>query len=1101
MIFIIIWAISPVVLIPLSIYLFVAKRKYTKELEELKNKIDLSNTEISHLQQRIRNLKEYQTQLKEKAGIDIAAEPNLNSNDEANDEKSLEPAVANDILQESATNDILPESVANEVLSKTVADEKPSLTALDSDLAESIVDDVQSEPVKSSVSAEAVVNSDSKQVKKGLPSGTALFGIGILFVLVAGAIFATTTWQILPAAGKVLTLLGAVAVFFISSFIAEKKFDLRETSITFFLLGSSFLSVINLGIGYFRWFGDFYVLSGDQTFLVVSVSTIILSLCLIIGRKIYNVDLLGMLAYIFLFGSVLLFIRFLTDEISAMILAAGISLVLSLLYVYLRSYNGYRSCISKCVDKISYAFLVVSISILSSKTDIFVGIFILILGLVISFIISVLLDDSGKKMAVLQIYSAVVAFVLPLKVAIGYEYIPAVFVFLGCAYVYSLTFRFIKLSDGKEIGSTLTDILSMILMFFASLSIIAITAEKVSTALIILAVWTIALITFVAFMFLFKENSRRTVRAADFINVDVSLFAISLTGLILYEISSVVAWQLVPVIFALIITVCFELQEQNYASCFSVCTLFFFIENMMDKLFSKKESIILIVSIVLFFVSIVLGRLLYKRIYNANENKKNIDWFAILSFIFIIGITALDGDYISFTCFLLFATYFANAYKRVPDIICRVSLSISAVLVGAALVNWPFFEIKSTFELEWNITAILLVMLAGGFIWNNIERFYSIFASLMVILFSYVYLNDVVNEIEYISVGRTLYVAVLKILFYIIPAVILFVVSQWRKNKIYLIAAGLIIMGTSVFAHFLVVKWLMVIPIAFGIAYTVFLYIKNEKNLLLMPIVQVYVLLAAFDVPKYIYLIVFAFAIVYGFVSYSRVIEKTEFQLSIDWFTITSIVPVAVIASSENEKWFFCSAMMFAAYMLCYYKRIADDRMLNNIILTIASVVMGLSFMKQPFLEISDSWETEWFLLFAWIVIIFNIVYVYRDYDNDKKHIVLYCFAIASIIWQSIDAISADNVYDAMILGIIMVLLLIASFLLKKKMWFMLAAITLILQVIYTSRRFWLSIAWWVYLLVVGVLLIAIAAANEYRKRNGSEEHEHMQLFNDWNKW
>ena len=76
----------------------------------------------------------------------------------------------------------------------------------------------------------------------------------------------------------------------------------------------------------------------------------------------------------------------------------------------------------------------------------------------------------------------------------------------------------------------------------------------------------------------------------------------------------------------------------------------------------------------------------------------------------------------------------------------------------------------------------------------------------------------------------------------------------------------------------------------------------------------------------------------------------------------------------------------------------------------------------------------------------------------------------------------------------------------KKKQWFMLSAITLVAQCIYASRKFWISIAWWVYLLVAGAVLIVIAARNEYKKRQGEAEgaygdgrdDEKRHFFDDW---
>ena len=73
-------------------------------------------------------------------------------------------------------------------------------------------------------------------------------------------------------------------------------------------------------------------------------------------------------------------------------------------------------------------------------------------------------------------------------------------------------------------------------------------------------------------------------------------------------------------------------------------------------------------------------------------------------------------------------------------------------------------------------------------------------------------------------------------------------------------------------------------------------------------------------------------------------------------------------------------------------------------------------------------------------------------------------------------------------------ILLIVSYVFKKYKNFMFSAIMLVLLLIYVSRKFWLSIAWWVYLLVVGILLILFATKNEQLKKDNKTM---KMLFDD----
>lgn len=1085
MIFVVIWAISPIVLIPWLISLLVNKKRSSKEMEEIREQLKHANLENSHLQQRIKNLKEFYAKgtTNTDAAADSLTETMVNVSD------------AVDLNEISSVNDIV-----------ITTGEKDNKAAETQDiLAQQPVSHYEETISHTNpVSLEPVQEKSGR--KTGLPSGTVMFGIGILFVLVAGAIFATTTWQILSSFGKVLTLLGAVAVFFISSLLAEKKFGLRETSITFYLLGSSFLSVVNLGIAYFRWFGDLYAFEGQQTFLVWSVSLLILTVCLAIGYKLYSVNLLGVLSYLsFLLGSMLL-VRFFVETNYILLLVAGIYIALSWVYVYYRQYSGYSVCFEKCVDKVSYIFLILTLISVVGDINFVLAILILALGLVISIEMSVLFFGKLKNIGVLEIYSAVFVAALSLKILEEYGFKPANIALLLATMVYVFIFKFVKVNEDRVLGNRMSDILSGVLLFIASAVAFigiefSIHSIPVAYILTVLIMWIVALAILMFFVFGLKEQNRTSARFMDFVNADICIWAVSIICAAAYSYKEQIVWLLVAAIVSAISYVCYELQESNLAGFVPAISMFAMLAQIVYLLDNDKEVAILLVNAIFFVIAFIAGRIRYKGVFTVDEKQKLMDWPGLLSVIFVIAASATDRYFIDFVIFIMLAVYFANFYGRVPKFIQRFLLSISVLMTGFAFAKWPFFEIKSSFEAEWNITIVMAVIILWGFIWRNIEDIYSKVASVVVVLIYITYLSDIYSEMIYLSTGKTLYIAVLKMLFYLMGAVIAFGFACWKNKKYYYIVSGIILAGSASLVSALVSEWIIIIPVLFGIGYTAYIYINNMRNLMLFPIVQLYLLLIGFDVPVYFYLPIFVVSIVYGYMKYDMVVERHGFGIELDWFTITAIIPLVIVFAGNEDKWFFCTGMMMAAYILSFYKRVTMMEGVNRLILTLVSIVMGITMIKIPFFEISDSWETEWFLLFTWIAIIFNMAFVYKDATDTVKYYILYFFAIASIIWQASDAISSNNVRDALILGVSMTVLLIFSFMKKKKMWFLLAAITLILQGIYTSRRFWLSIAWWVYLLVVGVLFIGIAAVNEYRKRNEIEDHLQMNLFSDWNKW
>ncbi len=85
----------------------------------------------------------------------------------------------------------------------------------------------------------------SVKVKSERPKGSSM-GIlallaGMVFVVLAGLVFATTAWQILSNPTKVYLVLAFSAMFFCVSFVAEKRLHIHKTGNALYVLGSIFL--------------------------------------------------------------------------------------------------------------------------------------------------------------------------------------------------------------------------------------------------------------------------------------------------------------------------------------------------------------------------------------------------------------------------------------------------------------------------------------------------------------------------------------------------------------------------------------------------------------------------------------------------------------------------------------------------------------------------------------------------------------------------------------------------------------------------------------------------------------------------------------------
>ncbi len=89
-----------------------------------------------------------------------------------------------------------------------------------------------------------------------------LLALGCALVLLSGVIFAGTTWTTLSGLGKTVALVGAAVIFQGLSYFAERKFNLKTSSVTYYILSNAFCILAVISAGYFEVFGQWFSLNG-----------------------------------------------------------------------------------------------------------------------------------------------------------------------------------------------------------------------------------------------------------------------------------------------------------------------------------------------------------------------------------------------------------------------------------------------------------------------------------------------------------------------------------------------------------------------------------------------------------------------------------------------------------------------------------------------------------------------------------------------------------------------------------------------------------------------------------------------------------------------
>lgn len=133
----------------------------------------------------------------------------------------------------------------------------------------------------------------SRKKEKKVPNRQGALGMialitGVIFIVFSGLIFATTTWRNLPDFGKVFLVLAGAVLFFLASWMAEKRLHIHKTSNAFYLLGSIFLFLTVLAAAYFKLLGSEFVLEGQNRWKVLWCGSFVMECAFFAGLKQFH---------------------------------------------------------------------------------------------------------------------------------------------------------------------------------------------------------------------------------------------------------------------------------------------------------------------------------------------------------------------------------------------------------------------------------------------------------------------------------------------------------------------------------------------------------------------------------------------------------------------------------------------------------------------------------------------------------------------------------------------------------------------------------------------------------------------------------------------
>ncbi|GAA0306719.1 hypothetical protein GGQ92_001841 [Gracilibacillus halotolerans] len=151
--------------------------------------------------------------------------------------------------------------------------------------------------------------------------------IGVIMILISGLVVATSNWDNMTALAKTLSIGLVAGFFFVTSYIAGRFLKIEKTAFAFLVLGSLFLPIVVVSIGFYQLLGQWLSIEGEGKYLL-GLITAIICLPLYIRNAIKHQNKL------------FVWLSYLTSTIAVGFLLAAFYPPIDVFYLGIMLYNG-----------------------------------------------------------------------------------------------------------------------------------------------------------------------------------------------------------------------------------------------------------------------------------------------------------------------------------------------------------------------------------------------------------------------------------------------------------------------------------------------------------------------------------------------------------------------------------------------------------------------------------------------------------------------------------------------------------------------------------------------------------------------------------------
>lgn len=985
------------------------------------------------------------------------------------------------------------------------------------------------EPAASAVSAASAVPVTEK--KHRISSINVLLVLGAMFIIIAGLIFATTSWKILSNGIKAVVLFSFSALFFGVSSLAERKFSLKRTGALFYTLGSVFLPITLVAAGYFKVFGEWFSLSGEGQPLLLAIAFASLSAVCLKGCTDYKSPVFAWANLVSFSAAVCSLILQFTDRADVFAAAAS---VYGLAVIFL------CPMLSKCTSE--------KFAPLLSQLNVFAAVNTVLLS--VSALVSAADDGNGTVVLISCVifasaYIKMSFLETPLSNENGFSGVIPFVIFISCGALAMLSpDDFSGVAYALAAVSAVPAVMSMLNCFPVKLKS-AFRAVSGAFAAIVLALCAIA--AFAA------EPTWVSLCAYGVLTAEILVLALFHRG----EKSGKFMLSVFPAACAITAAVLSRLVTDGKTDCdFYAALIFTAIVFVIQAAFVliPKMKVRTAASDYIFAACAVVAGIVLLGDYEVSE------WLTICG----CGLGAMTAAVPAFRnesnvnrSILAAGAMLWSGFAVIPAaglLIENADNAIIAEMIVAAVLT--AVSLAVTFmgrddTLDVSVAAALRIVI--GFFTAvqlfDAETVFPLFILLSAV--SLVRFAKKKSRAELVS-GILLFIAAAGAAAYdLIDSAELEDVWLVMGGTAAVINAGLLFFGgkedfgqlaekTSRYALVVLTSIAMTILISSGefdapyIAASAVLFLYTSASfycsgstgaliipfLLLYPAVACQLEHALFDRGYYTYgsegfypdfnilnLSILGIIVVSAALSYvlhrNALWEKRDGRLYIDQLAFSRFFGIIAYFEScpyyykDGSRW--CGIFVIALCLLTLCRKNQKDGF-KRWIYTISAFAPVIAFISQPFFEMPEviSLEMKIAPVLLYLTAI-RLIWKNRTEVLDKITFIAY---IASYVILFFGALDSGKIADGLIIMITALAMLVFSFCVKKKKWFVLSVAVLASTALFMSRSFWASLAWWVYLLAAGLLLIAIGAANELKKqsadKNSAFKEKLTRFMSEW---